>query len=144
MGYSKPRLNRQGYARYTAYYWDLRGRARSAGTFARKRDADRAWRRAEAEIAEGRFVDLASGRQRFQRYVTEIWLPNHTIELRCRHCRTAIAAYRRTATTAPPAPGHCRSRKTIWYPTLQDARLTHPSASTIYATPTPPGCSAAP
>ena len=42
MGYSKLRRNRQGHARYTAYYWDLRGRARSAGTFDRKRDADRA------------------------------------------------------------------------------------------------------
>ncbi|MBQ0928669.1 tyrosine-type recombinase/integrase [Saccharopolyspora endophytica] len=84
MGYCKQRLNRQGHARYTAYYWDLRGRARSAGTFSRKRDAERAWRRAEAETTEGRFVDLASGRQRFGRYVTDTWLPNHTIELNTR------------------------------------------------------------
>ncbi|WP_243793832.1 site-specific integrase [Saccharopolyspora gloriosae] len=84
MGFSKRRINRQGLPRYTAYYWDLRGRARSAGTFGRKRDAHRAWRRAEAKIAEGRFVDLTSGRQRFGRYVTESWLPHHTIELNTR------------------------------------------------------------
>lgn len=84
MGYSRLRRNRHGHARYTAYYWDLRGRARSAGTFNRKRDADRAWRRAEAGITEGRFLDLTSGRQRFDRYVTEAWLPGHVMETNTR------------------------------------------------------------
>lgn len=84
MGYCKQRVNRQGHARYTAYYWDLRGRARSAGTFSRKRDADRAWRRAEAGITEGRFLDLTSGRQRFDRYVSEAWLPGHVMEANTR------------------------------------------------------------
>ena len=36
------------------YYWDLRGRERSAGTFARKKDAGRSWQAAEARVAEGR------------------------------------------------------------------------------------------
>lgn len=84
MGCSRQRFNKWGEPRYTAYYWDLRGRQRSAGTFARKRDADRAWRRAEARIADGRFLNLASGRQRFHRYVTEAWLPGHVMELNTR------------------------------------------------------------
>ncbi|MEV0055258.1 hypothetical protein AB0H34_32770 [Saccharopolyspora shandongensis] len=50
MGYTRLRYTSHGYARYTAYYWDLRGRQRSAGTFARQRDANRTWRRAEAQI----------------------------------------------------------------------------------------------
>lgn len=67
MGYTRLRYKSCGDARYTAYYWDLRGRQRSAGTFARQRDAERAWRRAEAQIADGRFVNLATGRQCFGR-----------------------------------------------------------------------------
>ncbi|SDY85824.1 hypothetical protein SAMN05216215_103734 [Saccharopolyspora shandongensis] len=59
---------------------DLRGRQRSADAFARQRDAERARRRAEAQIADGKFVNLATGRQRFARYVTEVWLPNHVME----------------------------------------------------------------
>ncbi len=45
-----------------------------------KRDADRAWRRAEGRIAEGRFLDVRSGRQTFQRYVEGVWLPHHPME----------------------------------------------------------------
>ncbi|MEV0056174.1 hypothetical protein AB0H34_37520 [Saccharopolyspora shandongensis] len=84
MGYTRLRYTIYGGPRYTAYYWDLRGRQRSAGTFARQRDAERAWRRAEAQIADGKFVNLATGRQRFARYVTEVWLPNHVMELNTR------------------------------------------------------------
>ncbi len=84
MGYSRLRRDVQDKARYTAYYWDLRGHARSAGTFVRKRDAERAWRKAEAKIADGRFVNIADGRQRFHDYVTAIWLPNHVMELNTR------------------------------------------------------------
>jgi hypothetical protein len=65
MGYTRLRYTSYGDARYTAYYWDLLGRQRSAGTFARQRDAERTWRRAEAQIADGKFVNLACGRQRF-------------------------------------------------------------------------------
>jgi integrase len=84
MGYTRLRIDGRGERRYTAYFKDLRGRERSAGTFVRKRDADRAWRRAEAEIVEGQFVDLASGRQYFQGYVTDTWLPNHVMEIHTR------------------------------------------------------------
>lgn len=69
MGYSRLRVGRSGRVRWTAYYWDVRGRERSAGTFGRRREADRAWQRAETKVIEGRFVDLRSGRQCFSRYV---------------------------------------------------------------------------
>ena len=84
MGYCRKRTSRDGKARYTAYYWDLKGRERSAGTFPSKRDADKAWQRAEARLAEGRIGDPARGRMTFQHYVEEIWLPNHEVELSTR------------------------------------------------------------
>jgi hypothetical protein len=40
MGFSRRRPGKDGKPRYTAYYRDLRGREVSAGTFARKADAD--------------------------------------------------------------------------------------------------------
>jgi len=80
VGYSRKRPGRDGKSRYTAYFRDLADRDRSAGTFATKREADRAWQRAEAMLAEGRLGDLRRGRQTFQRYVEDEWLPNHVIE----------------------------------------------------------------
>ena len=88
MGYVRKRAGRGGKLRYTAYYWDIKGRERSAGTFGSKKDADRAWRRAEAKLAEGRIGDPARGRMTFQRYVEEIWLPNHVVELTTRQSYT--------------------------------------------------------
>jgi integrase len=90
MGYSRNRPGRDGKPRYTAYYWDLRGRECSAGTFRRKKDADRAWQAAEARVAEGRATDLRRGRQRFEEYVTETWLPNHVMELSTRQSYTYV------------------------------------------------------
>jgi integrase len=84
MGYSRVRTGRDGKPRYTAYYWDIRGRERSAGTFPNKKEADRAWQRAETKVAEGRAGDPKRGRQTFCRYVTEEWLPGHEMELRTR------------------------------------------------------------
>jgi len=80
VGYCRKRTSRDGKARYTAYYWDLKGRERSAGTFPSKREADKAWQRAEARLAEGRIGDPARGRMTFRRYVEEIWLPAHQVE----------------------------------------------------------------
>jgi len=80
VGYSRKRVGRDGKPRYTAYYQDLADRERSAGTFATKRDADRTWQRAEALLAEGRLGDPRRGRQAFQRYVEDEWLPNHVME----------------------------------------------------------------
>src|SRR5215467_11681472 len=84
MGYSKKRLDRHGKPRYTACYLDVRGSLRSAGTFANKKDSDKAWQQAELRQAEGRLSDPRRGRQTFRRYVTEEWLPNHVIEVTTR------------------------------------------------------------
>ena len=73
-------LRPNGKERYTAYYRDARGKACVAGTFARKRDADQAWKTAEVRLAEGRLGDPRRGRQTFQRYVEEEWLPHHVME----------------------------------------------------------------
>ena len=84
MGYSRIRTGRDGMRRYTAYYWDIRGRERSAGTFSSRKDADRAWQREETKVAEGRAGDPRRGRQAFERYVRDEWLPSHVMELRTR------------------------------------------------------------
>lgn len=80
MGYVRTRYKDDGTVRYTAYYRDLKGRQRSAGTFGAKRQATRAWKQAESQIAEGRAGDPARGRMTFRRYVHEVWLPNHHVE----------------------------------------------------------------
>jgi integrase len=84
MGYSRIRTGRDGKPRYTAYYWDIRGRERSAGTFGNKKGADKAWQRQETKVAEGRAGDPKRGRQTFERYVRVEWLPAHVMELRTR------------------------------------------------------------
>lgn len=72
MGYLRKRPGCDGKLRYTAYYWDAKGRERSAGTFGSKKEADRAWQRVEAKLRERRIGDPARGRMTFQRYVEEI------------------------------------------------------------------------
>jgi integrase len=80
VGWSRKRLDQNGKERYTAYYRDARGKTCVAGTFAKKKDADHAWKTAEVRLAEGRLGDPRRGRQTFQRYVEVEWLPNHVIE----------------------------------------------------------------
>ncbi|MFI6763495.1 tyrosine-type recombinase/integrase [Micromonospora sp. NPDC050417] len=80
MGYSRKRVGHSGKPRYTAYYPDLRGEERSAGTFGNAKEADKAWQRAETRIAEGRAGGPARGKQTFRRYVEEEWLPHHVME----------------------------------------------------------------
>jgi len=80
VGFSRKRIGRDGKPRYTAYYKDIKGRERSANTFSTKKDADRAWQKAEAKLAEGRVGDPARGRMLFERYVEDTWLPNHVME----------------------------------------------------------------
>jgi integrase len=84
VGQSRKRIGGDGKARYTAYYDDVTGRRRSAGTFASRREAERAWQRAEAEAAKGRHTDSGRSRQQFSRYVEAEWFPNHQIELTTR------------------------------------------------------------
>jgi integrase len=84
VGQSRKRIGGDGKARYTAYYDDVTGRRRSAGTFASRREADRAGQRAEADTAKGRHTDSGRSRQLFSRYVEDEWFPNHQIELTTR------------------------------------------------------------
>jgi integrase len=90
MGFARKRVLENGQVRWTAVYRDLRGRIRSAGTFATEKAADRAWQRAEIKISEGRVGDPARGRQAFGRYVEEEWLPNHLIEVTTRESYTYL------------------------------------------------------
>ena len=80
MGHSYKRIGEDVKPRYTAIFHDLAGIRRSAGTFATKRDADKAWHTAETKVAEGRLGDRRRGRQTFERYVRDTWLPNHQME----------------------------------------------------------------
>lgn len=80
MGWLETRPGRDGKPRYTAKYRDLRGCKQSAGTFASKREANAAWQKAEAKVAEGQLADPRRGRQTFQTYVEEKWLPHHVVE----------------------------------------------------------------
>lgn len=80
LGYAFKRIDRHGKPRYTACYEDLKGKITSAGTFSSKKEADRAWQRAEAEVGKGRDLNLKRGRQTFKKYVEETWLPNHEVE----------------------------------------------------------------
>jgi integrase len=84
MGWSRKRTGLTGQVRYTAYYRDARGRTCVAGTFSSKGDADRAWKTAEVRQAEGRLGDPRRGRQTFERYVEDKWLPHHVMEVTTR------------------------------------------------------------
>lgn len=68
MGFSRRRTGRDGKPRYTAYYLDVRGQERSAGTFARKKDAETAWQNAEAAIRAGKRGDPSRGKRLFESY----------------------------------------------------------------------------
>ena len=80
MGHSYRREGVKGKPRYAAIYHDPRGRRRSAGTFATKREADRAWAAAEADALLGHGRDPRRGKITFNSYVTGSWLPNHQLE----------------------------------------------------------------
>ena len=80
MGFSRKRTGQDGRPRYTAYYLDIRGQERSAGTFGRRKDADAAWMKAEVDVGAGKRGDPSRGRQIPQTYVMEKWLPHHQWE----------------------------------------------------------------
>jgi integrase len=80
VGFTRKRPGRDGKPRYTAYYMDIRGQERSAGTFGRKKDSDEAWKKAEVAISAGKRGDPSRGRQTFHSYVLEKWLPHHQLE----------------------------------------------------------------
>jgi integrase len=88
MGFLRERMAADGSVRYVALYRDIRGKQRSAGTFTNKKLANKAWQRAEGKVAEGRAGDPRRGRQAFERYVRDEWLPNHVMEHRTRESYT--------------------------------------------------------
>ena len=90
MGSTRERIGSNGSVRYTALYRDLKGRQRSAGTFTTQRQADRAWQRAEARVAQGQLGEPGRGRQTFRDYVEQTWLPNHEIDATTRQSYTYI------------------------------------------------------
>src|ERR1035441_2812913 len=61
MGFSRKRIGRDGKPRYTAYYLDIRGQERSAGTFPNKKDANDAWKKAEGTVSGGKPGDPSRG-----------------------------------------------------------------------------------
>jgi integrase len=125
VGYSRKRVGRDGRPRYTAYYWDAKDRERSAGTFPNKKDADRAWQRAEAKVAEGRLGDPGRGRQTFQAYVEQVWLPGHQVEATTRQSYT-YSIYKHLMPEFGPMrmfdilPEHVRA----WVARLKDVGVT--------------------
>lgn len=80
MGFARKRIGVDGRPRYTAYYLDIRGQERSAGTFSSKKDANEAWKEAESQVRAGKQGDPSRGRQTFQSYVLDKWLPDHQLE----------------------------------------------------------------
>ena len=80
MGFSRKRTGRDGKPRYTAYYVDIRGQERSADTFSRKKDADDAWKDEEAKVRAGKPGNPRRGKQTFEDYIMQEWLPHHLLE----------------------------------------------------------------
>jgi integrase len=76
--------------RYTALYKDLRGKRRSAGTFSNKKEANKAWQNAEANLAAGRVGDQRRGKQQLRRYMQDEWFPNHLLEATTRQTYTYL------------------------------------------------------
>src|SRR2546430_10636817 len=101
-------------ARCAAYYCDIRGGERSAGTFSSRKEADKAWQREGTKVAEGRAGDPRRGRQTFERYVRVEWLPTHVMELRTRENYTYYLDRRiipelRSLRVVEILPAHVRS-----------------------------------
>jgi hypothetical protein len=80
MGFARKRVGKNGKSRYTAYYLDIRGQERSAGTYSNKKDADDAWKKAEVAVGAGKQCDPGGGKQTFEVYVLDKWLPHHQLE----------------------------------------------------------------
>jgi integrase len=128
MGFSRKRMGRDGKPRYTAYYTDVRGHERSAGTFGNKKEAEKAWQRAETKQAEGRVGDPARGRVLFERYVEDTWLPNHVMELSTRQSYT-YALYKHIMPEFGPMKMIDVMPETVrqWVTALADRGVTPPT-----------------
>ncbi|OZB87992.1 MAG: site-specific integrase [Microbacterium sp. 14-71-5] len=84
MAWTITRTVGDGRTRYTGLYRDPQGRTRSAGTFARERDALRAAERSEDQVSEGKWLDPAAGRITFGQYAEQVWLPSRHLEVTTR------------------------------------------------------------
>jgi len=84
VGWIIERPTNEGRPRYTAMYRDPYGRTRSAGTFARERDAMRAAQRREGDVAQGAWIDPVAGRIKFKEYAQDVWLPSRHLEVTTR------------------------------------------------------------
>ncbi len=84
MGWVLARASRGGKTRYTALYRDRAGRKRSAGTFATRREAERAALRQADKVLDGSWLDPRAGRIGFQQYAYEVWLPSRHLEANTR------------------------------------------------------------
>ncbi len=84
MGWTVRRATNGGKERWRACYRDVRGVTQSAGTYSTEAKAEKAWQRAEARAALGRAGDPRRGKQKFEAYVTDKWLPNHVMEVSTR------------------------------------------------------------
>jgi integrase len=80
MGFSRKRNGQNGKPRYTAYYIDIRGQERSAGTFSSRKASEKAWQDEEAKVRAGKPGNPSRGKQTFEAYVLENWLPHHLLE----------------------------------------------------------------
>src|ERR1700722_11682587 len=80
MGFSRKRNGWNGKPRYTAYYLDFRGQERSAGTYPNVKAANKAWQDEEAKARAGKPGGVARGKQTFEAYALEEWLPHHLLE----------------------------------------------------------------
>jgi integrase len=72
--------DKRGRVRHTGLYKDIRGRWRSAGTYATEKQAMKEAERAELEIESGRIADPKLGKQTFEKYLRDTWMPNHIME----------------------------------------------------------------
>lgn len=79
VGFVRRYDNKKG-TRYQALYLDAEGRQQSAGMYETKKDARKAWMKAEGRVLEGKIGDARRGRQTFHQYVEGTWLPNHRME----------------------------------------------------------------
>ena len=90
MGFTRERIGTDGNG---ALHGDVPGPEGAAAVgrdLHQRREADRAWQRAEARVAQGYLGDPGRGRQTFRDYVEKTWLPNHEIEASTRQSYTYI------------------------------------------------------
>ncbi len=90
MAWSRVRRGSDGLSHFTGYYRSPEGKTRSAGTFSSRRAALRAASRLEHKVADGSWINPASGQITFQRYVETVWFPSRHLELSTRQGYSSV------------------------------------------------------